>query len=143
MTVFKPQKDSYRIVFLNEIGMKFFDFELFEDSFQIRHIFEAMNKKMFVKMLVGDYRLMLDYPRTMQPMVFNDEETGEKVVKPKGMRDFYYYNPKTGIPIKKLRYSPFRKIVDLAYSEYNECIPYKINILHQNIKFRMNMNFIK
>ncbi len=143
MTVFKPQKGSYRIVFLNEIGMKFFDFELFEDSFQIRQIFEAMNKKMFVNILIEDYRLMIDYPRTKQPAVFYDEQTGEKVVKPKGMRDFYYYNPETCMPIKKSRYSPFRKIVDLSYSEYNDCIPYKINIQHQNIKFGMHMSFIK
>ena len=123
--------------------MKFFDFELFKDSFQIRQIFDAMNKKMFVNMLVEDYRLILDYPNTTQFEVFLDGETGEKVHKPKGKRDFYFYNSETGIPSKKIRYSTFRKIIDLSYSDYKDSNPYKIKIQHQNIKFNMQMSFIK
>ncbi len=123
--------------------MKFFDFELYPDSFQVRHIFDAMNKKMFVNLLVNDYRLMLDFPGTNLSEFLIDEQTGKKVKKPDNHREYYFYDPVSLLPDKIIKYATFRKIIDLSFTDYLDQIPYKIKIQHQNIKFNMYMNFIK
>ena len=53
--------DVYRIVFMNEIGMKFFDLEMKADSFNVISCFESLNKKSLIKILETDFR-MLTWP---------------------------------------------------------------------------------
>jgi hypothetical protein len=143
MTVFRSMDSSYRIAFINEIGMKFFDFELYEESFQIRHIFEPMNKKMLIQLLIGDYRLLLNYPQSREQGYFYDETTRENVIQPSKTRDLFYYDGTTGLPTGVFRFSRTRQIMEIKYSEYSDSIPQKITVRHTNIKFTMHMSYIK
>jgi hypothetical protein len=54
---------SARIVFTNEAGFKFFDFEFSENGqFRIHHIIRQLDKKPVIRLLRSDFELMLGTP---------------------------------------------------------------------------------
>jgi hypothetical protein len=122
--------------------MKFFDFELFSDSFQIKQIFNALNKKMFLRLLISDFRLILNYPQNKEVESFINKQTREVIINPNQTGDFIYIS-KTGLPYKKIRRSLYKQTTELVYSDYMEQVPRKIKIEHYNINFMMQMNFLK
>ncbi len=143
LIIFKPQTDGHRIVFINEIGMKFFDIELLKDTFKVHQIFEAMNKKLFIKLLVSDFKFILMYPLNGRSEYYSDKETNQIVLKPKKVKFLYYFDNQTRLPEDAVKYSLLRKNTFLAYSNYKNEIPQQININHKNIKFAMNLSFLK
>jgi len=50
---------SYRIVFANEIGMTLFDLGFTNGKFAVNYIFEAMNKKILLKLFEKDFRFLM------------------------------------------------------------------------------------
>lgn len=58
---FKPMEDgSMRVVFMSEMGMKFFDFEFAKDgSFTKHYMLPKMDKKAVVKTLKKDFEMVL------------------------------------------------------------------------------------
>ena len=143
LLILKNQNKSRRIVFINEIGMKFFDLELFADSFKIHHIFGPMNKKMFINLLVDDFNFMLMNNIDSNSENFIDKKTGNLVLKQKNVKEIYYFDKNTLLPKSAEKYSLIRKIVFIKYKNYRNKIPKHINIKHKNIKFEMNLTFIK
>lgn len=143
LIIIKPQEKSHRIVFLNEIGMKFFDIELLPDSFKVHHIFEPMNKKMFIKLLVSDIKFILMNDINSDIKYLREKKSDSDVIKPKGKKEVYYFDKKTHLPQKAVRYSLIRKNTFMTYKEYKDDIPKKISINHKNIKFAMEMTFVK
>ena len=75
LLIIKPKKEESRIVFLNEIGMKFFDIELLKNSYKIHHIFTPMNKKMFIKLLLSDFRFMLMFGTDTKTYYLKEKKT--------------------------------------------------------------------
>ena len=56
----KKTPDSvYRIVFANEIGMTLFDFGIRDDQFRVNYVFEAMNRKILLKLFAKDFTEMI------------------------------------------------------------------------------------
>lgn len=143
LLILKNKNKSRRIVFINEIGMKFFDLELFADSFKIHHIFGPMNKKMFINLLVDDFNFMLMNNIDSNSENFIDKKTGNLVLKQKNVKEIYYFDKNTLLPKSAEKYSLIRKIVFIKYKNYRNKIPKHINIKHKNIKFEMNLTFIK
>ena len=50
---------SYRIVFANEIGMTLFDLGFTGGKFVVNYVFEAMNKKILLKLFEKDFRYLI------------------------------------------------------------------------------------
>lgn len=143
MIVIKPQSNRHRIVFLNEIGMKFFDIEIMPDSFKVHYIFEPMNKKMFIKLLVSDFKFILMYSIGSEINYYQEKENESYFIKTKQKKEVYCFDQKTLLPQKAFRYSLIRKNTLLTYKEYKDNIPETINIKHKNIKFTLKMTFLK
>ncbi len=134
----KISKKTYRIVFMNETGMKFFDFEISPEDYKIHHIFKPMNKKIFVKLLINDYRLILmNNINTEQAKKYLTKNKQTFVIKPNKSSTFYFFDTKTGLPERVEKYSYFRKIITINYLEYKNNKPQKIKINHKNILFKM------
>ncbi len=65
LTLIKKTSDSYRVVSMSEIGMKYFDFEfpLYEGGLVTKHyVMGVLDKKLLVNMIISDFRLLLNYP---------------------------------------------------------------------------------
>jgi len=143
LIIIKPKAESHRIVFINEIGMKFFDIELSADSYKLHQIFEPMNKKMFINLLVSDFKSILMYNLNSESKYFRDNESDSDVIKPIRRKELYFFNKDTHLPHKAFRYSTVRKNTFFTFREYEGNIPEKISIKHKNIKFVMELNFVK
>lgn len=58
--IFKPQEDtSWRVVFINEMGVTFFDFSFFTDRYVVHSILESMDKKAVKRSLAKDLGMLL------------------------------------------------------------------------------------
>lgn len=73
-------KVLYRIIFTNEIGMTFFDFELSDDAFRPLFCFGPLQKKALLRIFETDFRLLL----TTHPVVnlcdwYQQEDSGRIV----------------------------------------------------------------
>jgi hypothetical protein len=143
LLVIKPKKNSDRIVFLNEIGMKFFDIEIFKDSYKIHHLFEPMNKKLFIKLLVSDFNFILMNELNMNSKYLTEKDTKNFAVKNNKAKQVYIFDNNTLLSVSGFKYSVIRKNVFLNYNNYQNDVPTQINIMHKNIKFEMNLTFIK
>ena len=55
----KTPENSYRILFSNQIGIKFFDLEISESNFIVHYCFPSMDRKQFLKVLKNDFRTLL------------------------------------------------------------------------------------
>ena len=143
LIVIKSEKTGHRIVFLNEIGMKFFDIELLPRSYKIHHIFKPMNKKMLIKLLVSDFNFILMNNIKSENKFLKEKKSEKFALKPKKVKNIYYLDKNTLLPKEAFKYSAFRKTTLLNYKNYNTEIPQNISIKHKNIKFAMELSFIK
>lgn len=143
MIIIKNQEKNKRIVFINEIGMKFFDIEFNNESYKVNHIFDPMNKKIFIKLLVNDFRFILMDNLNPDFKTYQEKESDLFAIKPKEKKELYYFSKQSYFPKQAIKYSWLRKTVFLNYESYNEEKPSKISIKHKNIKFNMDLEFIK
>ncbi|NPA68247.1 MAG: hypothetical protein GXO50_06520 [Chlorobi bacterium] len=143
LLVIKPGKDKSRIVFLNEIGMKFFDIELLKDSYTIHHIFTPVNKKMFIKLLVNDFRFMLMSGTDTKTHYLKEKKTENPALQIKKAKEIFIFDKQTLLPKKALKYSLYGKHTFINYDKYINDIPQTIYIRHKRIKFEMKLNFLK
>ncbi|NOZ33979.1 MAG: hypothetical protein GXO80_01620 [Chlorobi bacterium] len=143
LIVIKPETEGHRIVFLNEIGMKFFDIEILQNSYKIHHIFKPMNKKMLIKLLINDFRFILMSDINYEKRFMREKKSDNFALQLKKQKEIYIFDKQTLLPKYAFKYSLFGKQTFLKYIKYKNEIPQKINIKHKRIKFEMNLNFIK
>jgi hypothetical protein len=132
----KPANDTtYRMIFTNQIGMKFFDVQISRKQFIIHHCFSALQRKAFLQMLENDFRLLL-FPEMENPRsVLSDKNfllyktSKNNYLVSKHKRKLVRIE-KTGIINRKLQ---------LDFCDYKNKLPQKIYIKHYNIKFRITM----
>jgi hypothetical protein len=70
----------YRIVFMNEVGMTFFDLEMKKDSFKVVSCFESLNKKALMKIFETDFRMLTWNGMLKNEQVYREEGTNCLVV---------------------------------------------------------------
>ena len=143
LLIIKPNKEESRIVFLNEIGMKFFDIQLLKNSYKIYHIFTPMNKKMFIKLLVNDFRFMLMFDMNKKKSCLKEKKSKKSAIQLNKVKEIYIFDKQTLLPESAFKYSVFGKHTFLKYGKYINTIPKTIYIKHKRIKFEIKLNFIK
>jgi hypothetical protein len=55
----KTSDSSFRILFSNDFGMQYFDFEFLKDKFIVHNCFPALNRKSLLKLLEADFTILL------------------------------------------------------------------------------------
>jgi hypothetical protein len=143
ITVIKPtENQSHRIVFLNEVGMKFFDLEISNDTFIVHQMFEPLNKKSFINMLVSDFKTMLFYEIDIDnSQIYQSQKTKYFVLKSENKRTFYYLN--NDFYYHSIIKKSFLRTVQKFNFIYNPQNMFKeIYIEHKNINFEMNFERI-
>lgn len=142
LAVRKTDTAEFRVIFINEVGMKFFDFEISESSDSVLFIFEPMNKKMFVKMLTEDYRNIFFVPHEDKNNLYINED--DKIIfRNKNTKMYYTFFEETGFPYAMYKKGLLRKKFETDFRNYKNNFPQKIKITHHNIKFYNNLTLIK
>jgi hypothetical protein len=141
----KMPDSSIRMVFSNEMGFKFFDFEFKPNGeFKVYSVIKQMNKKAVLKTLRKDFELVL-----MNRMDTNTAST----YMDKGLLYFvfpqtkgynYYITDSSATTLIGMQRASKRKVVvDAIMQDYIGGIPDTVGITHKTFSFTIGLKSIK
>jgi hypothetical protein len=136
---------SIRIVFSNEIGFKFFDFEFKQNGdFNALYVVKQMDKKPVIKTLKKDFDLILFPQKDAQKAYLLKDKQSLYYIFPKQKGSFCYITDLGGSEIKTMEISsPHKPIVHAIMKNYNNGVPDTIDITHTNFKFTIGLKKIE
>jgi hypothetical protein len=144
--VIKPfSKESHRVMFMTEMGIKIFDIEVYSNgSHKLHYSVEGLDRRTVVSMLGNDLGLMI-YPFTSTgKLKIMERKDGSTVlrIKDKRGRRFAYMDNDSG-KLRELVSSGalFRK-VRIKYTG-NGSKPEKIEITHNILNLEINLTLLK
>lgn len=145
LLVKKMPDRSTRMVFSNEMGFKFFDFEFARDGkFKVYSIMKQMNKKAVLKTLQKDFELIL-MERLDNATVSIRTHNGLKYyVFPRATGYNYYITDHTGDELVRMERASKRKtVVEAIMKNYRNGIPDTIGISHKTFNFTIGLKRIE
>jgi phosphoribosylformylglycinamidine (FGAM) synthase PurS component len=138
----KINDTTHRIVFTTEFGNKLMDFELSDTDFKVNSIVSELNRKILINTLKEDFRLLLKKEYLIQEQFENDADNIYKSAD--GKRDNYLFVSKKDQKLEKVVHSSKTKEkFTLTFSSENNIFAEKIQIIHQNIKLKIELNYFK
>ncbi|HWK03008.1 MAG TPA: hypothetical protein VNS58_05230 [Puia sp.] len=135
---------SLRMVFSNEMGFKFFDFEFAPGGrFKVNYIISKMNKKPVIKTLRKDFELVLMQSLDPSTAYILKDSSLLYYVFPRS-NGFYYYitNPAGDELVRMERSSKRKPVVEAIMKDYHDGIPDTIGITHKTFHFTIGLKKI-
>ena len=139
-----PDK-SVRMVFSNEMGFKFFDFEFKSDSsFKVYYIIKQMDKRPVIITLQKDFELVMMRKQNSETAYMRKDDHCLYYVFPqeKGA-NYYITNPQGTELIRMERSSDSKPVVQAIMSNIHNNVPDTIGISHKNFKFNIGLKLLK
>jgi hypothetical protein len=146
LLLLKTMPDStVRMVFSNEMGFKFFDFEFAPGGkFKVNYIISKMNRKPVIKTLRKDFELVL--MSSLDPSTVRIRKDSQYIYymfpQTKG-----YYNYITNLAgdtlVRMERSSKRRPVVEAIMKNYSNGIPDTIGITHTTFHFTIGLKKIE
>ena len=136
---------SIRMVFSNEMGIKFFDFEFRPSGgFKVFYIVEQMNKKPVIKTLKKDFELILLPDKNEKAAYLRKDGHSFYYIFPKQKGSFCYITNVDGTEMTTMGISsPHKPIVKAIMKNYINGIPDTIGISHKNFTFNIGLKRIE
>lgn len=136
---------STRLVFSNEMGFKFFDFE-FDSSgkFKVYSIIPRLDKKAVITTLRKNFELIL-MDRLDSSAVIIRKEPGYRYYTFPQSKGFYHYvtNSNGDTLVRMERASKRKPVVQAIMKDYINGIPDTIGITHRNFDFTISLKRIE
>lgn len=132
---------SHRVVFTTEFGNSLLDVEIGAKTFKVNSIVTDLNKKIVVKTLEHDFRLILANDYKVQAQY---ENATDKVYRSKdGKRyNLLFVQKQSGQLYKLVRASRYKQKVVVNYGNVNDQLAQSINMEHKNIKLNIALNYM-
>ncbi|MEP7107072.1 MAG: hypothetical protein ABI760_03805 [Ferruginibacter sp.] len=137
----KMPDSSIRMVFSNEIGFKFFDFEFSTDGgFKVFSIIRQMDKKALIKTLRKDFKLIM-MEGIDSANVLIRKSNGLVYYSFRRAEGYYHYITNlSGNELVRLERSSKRKpVTEAIMKSYINGIPDTIGITHKNFNFTIGL----
>jgi hypothetical protein len=138
-------KESCRVVYITEVGIKVFDMEFFTNGdFKLHYCLDAINRKIIIKTLKKDIGLMLsNIPSNNKITLSEDRKKNETLLKSMGHDGTKYYllNNKSLRVEEILTKKSLQKKVEIRYF-YSQSELDSVRIKHYNIRLRINLSRI-
>jgi hypothetical protein len=143
LTLIKKTGNNYRVVFMSELGLKYFDMEFFKenDSVKVHQITSFMNKGPVEKMMINNYRLIfMTLAQNAKSKNYLDKTTNTmiKEFRYKKQRIFYYYDKNFG-QVSKINNTFGRNNLMVHLSNFDHLAPHNINFNRPNLSMRLEM----
>lgn len=141
----KMPDSSTRLVFSNEMGFSFFDFEFAADGkFKVYSITKLMNKKSVIKTLQHNFELILMNNLDNSRASVRTKDGLIYFVFPKTKGFNYYITNKSGDELLRMeRASNKKTIVEAVMKDYIGGIPDTIGISHKTFEFNIGLKRIE
>lgn len=146
LLLIKKMPDSTtRMVFSNEMGLSFFDFEFADDGgFKVYSIIKKMNKKSVIKTLRHDFELILmntlDYKKAI---VKTNEGQLYFIFHQKKGYNYYITNAQGTELVRMERASNKKPILDAVMKNFVNGMPDTISISHKTFEFNIGLKRIE
>lgn len=138
----KINDTTHRIVFTTEFGNKLMDFEISETNFKVNSIVSELDRKILINTLKEDFRLLLKKQYLIQEQFEN--ESSDIYKSAYGNRDNYIFISKKEHKLEKIvQSSKTKEKFTLLFNSENNIFAEKIQIIHQNIKLKIELNYFK
>jgi len=136
---------SVRMVFSNEVGFKFFDFEFKPDgAFKAYYVVKQMDKKPVIKTLRKDFELMMIRKQDIKTAYLRKDDHNLYYIIRKQKGFFCYVTNASGTELERMEISSPRKpIVQAIMKNYKNGIPDTIGITHKNFSFTISLKRIE
>jgi hypothetical protein len=141
----KMPDSSTRMVFSNEIGFKFFDFEFAPNGdFKVYSIIKQMNKKSVLKTLKKDFELILMENIENKEATVRTKDGLLYYIFPQQKGYNFYITDSTGDNLVRMERASKRKtVVEAKMNNYVNGIPDTINISHKTFNFTIGLKRIE
>ncbi|WP_448699582.1 hypothetical protein ACFGVR_21305 [Mucilaginibacter sp. AW1-3] len=141
----KLQDSSIRIVFSNEVGFKFFDFEYRADGgFKVYYIIKQMDNGPVIKTLKKDFELLLIDKQDIKAAHLSKDDNNLYYIFKKQKGFFCYVTNKNGAELERMEISsPHKPIVLAIMKNYKNGVPDTIGITHKNFNFTIELKRIE
>ena len=135
-----PDK-SVRMVFSNEMGFKFFDFEFKPDGkFKVYYIIKQMDKRPVIITLQKDFELVMMRKQDMAKAYLRKDDKNLYYVFPQEKGFNYYITDKDNTQLLRMERSSVRKpVVQAITNNFVRGIPDTIGISHKNFSFTIGL----
>lgn len=138
----KINDTTHRVVFTTEFGNKLMDFEISEDNFKVNSIVSELDRKILINTLEEDFRLLLKKEYLVQEQFENESDNIYKSAD--GNRDNYLFYSKKNHQLEKIvRSSKTKEKFMLIFITENNIFAERVQIIHQNIKLKIDLNYFK
>ncbi|HMG07219.1 MAG TPA: hypothetical protein VK609_01855 [Mucilaginibacter sp.] len=139
-----PDK-SVRMVFSNEMGFKFFDFEFKSDGgFMVYYIIKQMDKRPVIITLQKDFELVMIRKRNSETAYMRKDDHYLYYVFPQEKGANYYVTNLQGTELIRMERSSDRKpVMQAIMNNIHNDIPDTIGISHKNFKFNIGLKLLK
>ena len=141
----KMPDSSTRMVFSNEMGLGFFDFEFATDgNFKVYSIMKKLNKKSVIKTLQHDFELVLMNNLDNSKAVVKTNEGLTYFIFPQSKGYNYYITNQSGDELVRMERASNKKIiVEAVMKNYINGIPDTIGISHKTFEFNIGLKRIE
>ena len=142
----KMPDSSTRIVFSNEMGFKFFDFEFASNgNFKVYTVIKQMNKKSVLKTLRKDFELILMERLDSAAVSVRQNNNGLLYyVFPQTIGYYYYITDSKGNSLVRMERASKRKtVVEATMESYIKGIPDSISVVHKKFNFTIGLKRIE
>ena len=141
----KMPDSSTRVVFSNEMGLGFFDFEFAADgSFKVYSIMKKLDKKSVIKTLQHDFELVLMNKLDNSKAAVKTNEGLTYFIFPQSKGFNYYITNQLGDELVRMeRASNKKTIVEAVMKNYINGIPDTIGISHKTFEFNIGLKRIE
>lgn len=145
LLVKKMPDSSTRMVFSNEMGLSFFDFEFRADgNFKVYSIIKKMNRKAVIKTLRHDFELVLMNRLDHSGASVRSREGQLYFIFPQGKGYHYYITNESGTELLRMERASNKKvIVEAVMKNYINGIPDTIGISHKTFEFNIGLKRIE
>lgn len=144
-----PDRNSYRMVFLSEIGLKMLDMEFFntkDNNFHVHYCLDAFDRRSIINSIKKDMEsILMNYPKGSESKVFAERGSENKVIKYKlkGPGKCYYSLNNENRIIGIERRGVLWKKGDIALEYGSGSPPQEIFILHKLIDLEIVLTYLK
>lgn len=142
---FKQMEDSsLRVVFANEMGFKFFDFEFDKHGVFTKHyLLPKMDKPAIVKTLQQDFELVLLRPDLREAYVARDNAHRYTVVPTEKGNNYYITDPGCTALVRIEKSSRRKPVVQVWMQHYRDHVPDTIRIQHTGFNFNISLQRVE
>ena len=136
--------DSYRVVYITELGIKIFDMEFFRnDDFKLHYCLDEINRNSVIKTLKTDIGLMVDIiPENNNLKIWQDNQNGKTLIRSKNRIGIIYFTTKdkTKRVEEILLRNRLRKKMNILFYSKNGIELDSVMISHYNMKLNIHLS---